>query len=125
MTGSEIDTLLAHAIPKTPAGVDVLLDIRENLKERGHPGQCVGCFFSLLKDMHSPEGLRPLRIWLEENLEIAVRVDGEEAEFLPVMLGKSRSLREYCEKAIELIRLDRAYDAQRIHLSFRYRQQAA
>lgn len=107
--------------PATAEGADFLLDMRELLLSRGHPGTCVKCFFGLLGDLRRPGALAPLRHWLEQNLEVAVTIGGEVVEALPVRLDLSADLRDFCERTIATVRHDRAYDAERIELGFRYK----
>ncbi|GHC50634.1 hypothetical protein [Roseibacillus persicicus] len=121
MESSEVNELLSQARPQTSEGADLLLDLRDLLLNDGHPGTCVQCFFSLLGNLDRPGSLTPLRIWLEEHLEVAVRINGETRERFPVRFGKSRNLQDYCENTFEFIRSDRSYQEDKIHLSFQYR----
>lgn len=124
MNFGQVDLLLNQARPSTSEGIDHLLDLRELLLNDGHPGSCVQCFFSLLGDLDRPASLRPLRTWLEDHLEIAVRIDGEVMERFPVRFGKSQNLHQFCKHTAEVIRNDRSYRAENIHLSFQYAQAA-
>ncbi len=111
-------------VPTTAAGADLVLDLRELLLSRGHPGKCVRCFFGLLGEMDRPGALLPLRGWLEEQLEITVAVDGALVEALPVRLEGSEGIHDFCERAIRTVHRDRAYRGKRIDLGFRYREAA-
>ena len=121
---NRFDDLLSTANPSTSEGADFLLDLRELLLSRGHAGKCVHCFFGLLGDLGKPGALAPLRHWLEQNLEVAVTIDDEVVEVLPVSLDQSKSLEEFCHRAMDTVRYDRSYDAKRIEMEFRYRDSA-
>lgn len=121
----EIDDLLAGAKARDAEEADLLLDIRETLLNRGHPGKCVNCFFSLVGRKRERNHLAPLRIWLEENVEIAVSRDEEVLEAIPVRLEGERSLNEFCHRAMEMVREDRAYGGEELRLRFRYREAVA
>ncbi len=120
-----MDHLLTAIVPRTPEGADHLLDLRELLMNRGHPGKCVRCFFALLGDLHAPGALRPLRHWLEENIEVTVSIDGRTVETLLFHLSPDDSLEGYCQRTIRTVREDRAYHQPTITLGFRYREPAA
>ena len=124
MTSSEAAQLLSGARPRNPQGADFLLDIREILLEKGHPGDCVQCFFGLLGNLDRPGALAPLRHWLEQNLEVAVEIDGETRETMPVSFGNSRTLNDYCLRMVDLVRNDRSYQEDSIRLRFQYRGEA-
>jgi len=121
MTITQLDRALAEVVPTTSEGADFLLDLRQLLLERGHPGKCVRCFFGLLGDLRQPGALKPLRRWLEQHLEVVVSADGREVEALPVRLGRAADLEGFCHQSIDTVRHDRAIDAERITLSFRYK----
>ncbi len=120
MSPHEVDLLLSQARPLTPRGADLVLDLRQLLLDQGHPGDCVHCFFSLLGDLKQPAALRPLKTWLENHLEIAVKVDDELKETLPVEFNLSQNLHDYCHHVIETVQQDRAYQGQKIQLAFSY-----
>jgi hypothetical protein len=124
MNFAEVNELLNEARPLTPEGADLILDLRELLLNDGHPGSCVQCFFSLLGSLDQPGCLTPLRLWFESHLEIAVRIDGDIRERFPVRFGKTKNLRDYCQKTVDLMRTDRAYTETEIHLSFQYSEAA-
>ena len=124
MTTSEAANLLSDARPLTPQGADFLLDIREILLKKGHPGDCVQCFFGLLGNLDRPGVLAPLRHWLETNLEVAVEIDGETRETIAVNFGNSRNLNDYCLRMVDLVRNDRSYQEESIRLRFQYRAEA-
>lgn len=121
MQPEKFGQLLAQAKPLTPEGADLILDLRELLLNGGHPGTCVQCFFALLGNLERPSALSPLRHWLEKSLEVAVSINGETRETLPVSLSGSRNLVDYCEQVTDLIRNDRSYSENQIELTFRYR----
>ncbi len=125
METQQVDQLLAQAVPLTPEGVDLILDLRQVLLEKGHPGDCVKCFFALLGNLQQPRVLNPLRVWLESNLEVSVRINGKLRETLPVDLDNYRNLSDYCQTIVNLIRQDRAYSEKKIELSFDYQQSRA
>ncbi|MEM9080016.1 MAG: hypothetical protein AAGC74_04920 [Verrucomicrobiota bacterium] len=125
MTTTEVNQLLAPARPLNSTGADLLLDLRDLLLQSGHPGECVQCFFALLNNLESPQSLSALKDWLETHLEIALRIDGQTQETLPIRLGTSQSLHDYCHRVIDLVRHDRAYLADRVALTFQYRTHLA
>lgn len=120
MTPLKFQQLLSGAKPLTPEGADLVLDLREILLENGHAGTCVSCFFSLLGDLEQPGVLNPLKHWLEAHLVVAVQINGETRERLPVKLGNAKNLQDYCLGMVGTIRNDRAYEEDKIHLSFQY-----
>lgn len=124
MASHHPDHLLTAVIPRTPEGADHLLDLRELLMTRGHPGKCVRCFFALLGDLHAPGALRPLRHWLEKNIEVSVSIEGRVVESLRFQLQPSESLEDYCQRTIRMVREDRSYRDPAITLGFRYRDTA-
>lgn len=124
MQAHEVKSLLGSLIPKTPEGADLVLDLRELLLSKGHPGKCVRCFFGLLGDLGQPAALLPLRHWLEENLEVEVSATGQEIERMPVKLDQARSLEMFCHKAMETVQMDRAFSYPQITMSLRYKQSA-
>lgn len=124
----EIDGLLRPLAEALAKEADVLLDLRELLMQRGHPGKCVRCFFQLFQaagEQYRPR-LGALQRWLETHLEISVSGDGRLLEVLPFELEKEKeqSLEDFCLRAIERIQLDRSYRASRLHLTFRYKAAA-
>ncbi len=123
----EIDDLLSPLAPVLAREADALLDLRELLASRGHPGKCVRCFFKLFSaagSEHRPQ-LRPLLAWMEKHLEISVSGDGRLLEVLPLELKPHEDLESFCHRTIESVRLDRSYRAERLQLAFRYKQLAA
>ena len=120
MVNLDVNQLLPKARHLTPEGADLVLDLRELLLKRGHPGDCVQCFFGLLGNLDRPGSLAPLRHWLESNLEVAVEINQQIRETLPVRFGKTSSLNDYCQHVASLIRKDRNYTEKRITLSFQY-----
>ena len=81
----EIDGLLLPLAPVLAKQADAILDLRELLMSKGHPGKCVRCFFQLFTAASANRSalprLAPLIAWLEANLEISVRADGVELGF--------------------------------------------
>lgn len=122
MTRIDLAKLFASVAPKTSEGADLVLDLRDLLLSRGHPGKCIKCFFGLLGELDRPGSLAPLRLWLEERVEIAVSAEGNLLETLPVDLGKGEDLDSFCNRLIGAIREDRAYTDRHIDLKFRYRE---
>ena len=122
----EIDGLLLPLGPVLAKQADAILDLRELLMSKGHPGKCVRCFFQLFTAASSAAmpRLAPLIAWLEKNLEISVRADGQELETLPVKLREAEDLESFCLRSIEEVRLDRGYSARRVNLAFRYKAAA-
>ena len=125
-TAHEIDGLLLPLAPVLAKEADAILDLRELLMSKGHPGKCVRCFFQLFTAAGRAEmpRLAPLIAWLEANLEIAVRADGRELETLPVKLHGSDDLESFCLRSIDKVRLDRGYPVRRLDLAFRYKAAA-
>ena len=123
----QIDHLLLPLAPVLAKEADAILDLRDLLISKGHPGKCVRCFFRLFAAAGSDDlpMLAPLRTWMEENLEISVRADGAELETLPVKLRRQEGLEAFCLRSIRNVRMDRSYRAQRLDLAFRYKGQAA
>jgi hypothetical protein len=125
----EIDGLLLPLAPVLAKQADAILDLRELLISKGHPGKCVRCFFQLFSAANSNTAamprLAPLIAWLEKNLEISVRADGVELETLPVQLRGAEDLESFCIRSIEQVRLDRGYTARRVDMAFRYKAVAA
>lgn len=124
---SEIDDLLAPLAPVLAKEADTLLDLRELLGSRGHPGKCVRCFFRLFGAAGSEDRPRlgPLIAWMQEHLEISVSGDGRSLEVLPLVLKPDEDLESFCFRAIESVRMDRSYAAKQLRLAFRYKQLAA
>lgn len=122
-TPEEIDGLLLPLGPVLAKEADALLDLRELLMSKGHPGKCVRCFFQLFTAAGSEAMpmLAPLRAWIEERLEIAVRADGRDLETLPVKLRQGEDLEAFCLRSIRGVRMDRSYQARRLDLAFRYK----
>lgn len=108
--------------PATSEVADFLLDLRELLLSGGHPGKCVKCFFGLLGDLHQPGALKPLGHWLERHLEVSVEADGCEVDRLPVHLDDAGDLDGFCQRTMDLVRMDRAYQGQHLRLSFCYKE---
>lgn len=122
MTSQELQRLLATVTPSSSEGADFLLDLRELLLAQGHPGKCVRCFFGLLGDLKQPGALQPLRLWLEQHLEVSVTAGAQEIDSFPVRLERAGSLEEFCHRAIDTVRQDRGFREREISLRFRFRQ---
>ncbi len=127
MNPETIDLMLRPLARSLAREADAILDLRELLLSQGHPGKCVRCFFRLFEaaGSGSAQDLLPLRTWLEANVEISVRRDGEELETLPFVPAKHEDLEEFCLRAIEHVRMDRGYRGERLELTFRYKPLAA
>lgn len=125
MTSTELHQLLASVRPTTSEGADLLLDLRDLLTSRGHPGKCVKCFFGLLGDLDRPGALLPLRHWIESELVVSVSAGGREIDAFPVRLDRSESLEDFCHAAIDTVRHDRGFKDSRITLGFRFKEAAA
>jgi hypothetical protein len=125
-TRDEIDALLLPLGPVLAKEADALLDLRDLLMSKGHPGKCVRCFFQLFTAAGSDvlPMLAPLRAWIERSLEISVRADGQNLETLPVKLRNGEDLEAFCLRSIRQVRLDRSYAARRVDLAFRYKAAA-
>lgn len=123
----EIDGLLRPLASALAKEADVLLDLRELLMQRGHPGKCVKCFFQLFQAAgkeYRPR-LDALQTWLETHLEISVSSEGRVLEVLPLELQAGEDLESFCLSAIKRMRLDRGYHASRVDLTFRYKTAVA
>lgn len=122
-TLAEIDALLLPLAPSLAKEADTLLDLRELLMSKGHAGKCVRCYFRLFTaaSEESLPKLAPLRAFLEQHLEIAVRADGSELETLPVNLRQDEDLEDFCLRSIQQVQLDRSFYAKRLDLAFRYK----
>ena len=122
-----IDLMLRPLARSLAREADAILDLRELLLNQGHPGKCVRCFFRLYEGAGSGliQHLAPLRVWLETNVEICVRRDGEELETLPFAPAKHEDLQAFCMRSIDLIRMDRGYHGKHLQLAFRYKALAA
>ena len=122
-TLEEIDGLLLPLGPVLAREADAILDLRELLLKKGHPGKCVRCFFQLFtaagKD--AMPRLAPLKAWMEANLEISVNADGRQLETLPVKLLQGEDLESFCLRSIKQVRFDRGYVARRVNMAFRYK----
>jgi len=123
LTLQEIDALLLPLAPSLAKEADTILDLRELLRTKGHPGKCVRCFFRLFTSAGSESlpKLIPLREFIERHLEIAVRADGSELETLPVKLRQGEDLEDFCLRSIKQVRLDRTFQAKRVDLAFRFK----
>lgn len=124
---NEIDALLLPLGPVLAAAADTLLDLRELLIMKGHPGKCVRCFFQLFTaaGADSLPKLAPLKAWIEQHLEISVKADGRELETLPITLRQGDDLEAFCLRSIGKVRMDRSYRAKRLELAFRYKEKVA
>lgn len=124
MNSATIDRALSGIEPTSSEGADLLLDLRQLLLDQGHPGKCVRCFFGLLGDLRQPGALRPIRLWLERNLEIVVHAKHGELETLPLELSAAGDLEDFCQRAIRTVREDRAYRDRELTLRFRFRDES-
>ena len=124
---NEIDALLLPLGPVLTTEADTLLDLREALIMKGHPGKCVRCFFQLFTaaGVDSRPKLAPLKAWIERHLEISVKANGRELETLPIALREGDDLEAFCLRSIRKVRLDRSYRTKRLDLAFRYKEKAA
>jgi len=123
----EIDNLLAGIVSSLPEEADLILDLRALLKEKGHPGKCVRCFFDLfeLAGANARTGLKQLQGWLENHVELRVSSKGEVLETMPFAVRSHEDLEDFCRDAIHRIRMDRSYKHQQITIGFQYRQAMA
>ena len=123
----EIDGLLATLIPTLSEEADLILDLRALLKERGHPGKCVRCFFELfeLAGANARPRLRMLQAWLEKHVELHVTSKGEILETIPFTVKSHEGLEDFCRDAIQRVRMDRSYRHKKITIGFQYREMIA
>lgn len=123
----EIDKLLRPFAAALAHEADAILDLRDLLARKGHPGKCVRCFFRLFEAAgdDARQRLDLLKAWLEQNLEITIRSGETELEALPLRLSRDTSLEEFCLRSITNIQMDRTYAANAIQLAFRYKAAAA
>lgn len=126
-TAQEIDEILLPLAPVLAREADAILDLRELLISQGHPGKCVRCFFRLFEaageDWRSSLAL--LQSWLEKNVEISIRRNGEELEALPFALKNDEDLEKFCLRSIDHVRMDRHFGEGPLMLAFRYKSRAA
>lgn len=104
---------------------DQIIDIRETVRQKGNPGTCVRCYFTIYGKAAESAGdrLLPLRQWLERHIEVVARDDSDnELERLPVVLDHDEDLQSYCERLMAEFRDNRVYAHRRIGLSFRFRE---
>ena len=105
---------------------DSILDLRGAALTRQHPGRCVQCYFKLygIAAADSESLLRPLKIWIESNIEVIAK-DGHEQilEQLPLRLD-APGLEAYCQEVIHEFRTNRVYPSQNLTLEFRYKEAA-
>lgn len=102
---------------------DCLLDLYEMTQQPRHPGKCVQCFFRLLAAAkpETTSALQPLRHWIEEHIEIAVRPAGSPpTSRLPVWLD-TETLDQFCHQAIDRVRADTCLTDSQIELVFDYK----
>ena len=125
LTLREIDQLLSLLSPRAAGHADAILDLRELLRNGGHPGKCVRCFFTIAQSLDEPDqGIEALRKWLERNVELAVSTGTRLLETIPFRPQPDADLETYCRNTIRSIRLDRSYRHRAITIRFRYRQAA-
>lgn len=100
---------------------DTILDLYAMTQEPGHPGRCVTCFYRLLgrAGQHEAGALVPLREWIEDHIEIAIRTGPEEAGSLPVKL-EAPGLEDFCDEVIRYVRSDPSIAAPEVELGFAY-----
>jgi hypothetical protein len=105
---------------------DSILDLRGAALNRQHPGRCIQRYFKLygIADPGSEDLLRPLRVWIESNIEVIAK-DGREQilEQLPLRLD-APDLEAYCQDVIHEFRTNRVYPSQNLTLEFRYKEAA-
>jgi hypothetical protein len=126
LTLREIDELLSQLSPRAADHADAILDLRELLRDGGHPGKCVRCFFTIAQSLaDTPDhGVEALRKWLERNVELTVSAGAKLLETIPFRPQPDADLETYCRITIRSIRLDRSYSHPAITIRFRYRQAA-
>jgi hypothetical protein len=105
---------------------DSILDLRGAALNRRYPGRCIQCYFKLygVADPGSEDLLRPLKVWIESNIEVIAK-DGHEQilEQLPLRLD-APDLEAYCQDVIHEFRTNRVYPSQNLTLEFRYKEAA-
>jgi len=121
---SEVDCLLAPLATKLAHRADELLDLRECARSRTEAGRCLKCYFRLYEQASSEAQLKPLRDWLEKNIEVVASDEEKKMlERLPLSL-EERELEALCWRFIHEFRDNRAYYSPHIYLEFRYKQAA-
>lgn len=124
MVTQQIDDLIKPVAREVPFCANAILDLRTELLNRQHPGKCVACFFKIFAPvcrMEKANTLAPLKIWLEENMEIVVKDDStSELERLPINLLED-DLETFCQKVMAQIHHDRSYASRQISLHFAYK----
>lgn len=125
MNLNTIDELISPVAKLIPFCADAVLDLREALLSKQHPGKCVSCFFRILAPacrIQRTNSVEPLKNWLEENLEIVVMDQSIiELERLSVNLLEN-DLETFCQKVMEQIHFDRNYASRQISLHFAYKE---
>ena len=107
---------------------DPLLDLYDLSRTRSaHPGRCLRCFYDLLGAAEPAKrpALRPLREWIESNLEIACRSEaGETGLTFPVELDEP-DLETFCDRMMRRAHQDGPSEAQRLLMEVRFKNRAA
>lgn len=126
LTPREVDELLSLLAPRSARHADSLLDLRDLLRNGGHPGKCVRCFFTISQSLadDTDAGVTSLRNWLERNIELTVSTGTRVLETIPFRPSPGVDLETYCRNTIRTIRFDRAYRHRAITIRFRYREAA-
>lgn len=107
---------------------DPLLDLYDLSRSRSaHPGRCLRCFYDLLGAAEPAKrpALRPLREWIESNLEITCRSEtGETGLTFPVELDEP-DLETFCDRMMRRAHRDGPSEAERLRMEVRFKRHAA
>jgi len=119
-----IDQLLAPVAKSFKHAADDILDLREAVKTRSAPGDCVNCYFKIfdVAKAKDPTPLQQLRRWLEQNLVVVARDgDARELERLPVSLHHE-DMESFCREVMNEFRDNRSYSNSPIELSLHFNE---
>jgi hypothetical protein len=107
---------------------DTILDLWGAARGGRDPGECVRCFFKLASAARGRreaerERVAGLRSWLEEHIEVVARDEAaRELERFAVELDEEEDLAGFCHRAMEEMRENRVYAAERIELRFAFKE---
>lgn len=118
----EIDTVLSPLAREMSHRADEILDLREAALRRENPGRCVSCYFKLLAGEGNRCVTTPLRLWLEQHMEVVACDPAQgELERLPLQLD-TEDIMGYCQQVMQDIRHDRSYAGHSaIELTFQFK----
>lgn len=106
---------------------DRLLDLYElTQKPNRKPGQCLKCFYALFEkaDDSKVGVLEPLKLWIEQNIEIAIKADDQVSGRFPIEL-EDPDFDSFCSHAIDRVVNDRVLTGELVELELRYKSSIA